>query len=150
MRIYYLFKINDSFSNLYYNKTYYLYKMLEQISKSSRNDFIISYRLFSQMAIAYNKVEINSNLYKAFEHNSKYIKTLNKHILNDGVEKTKLTVYNTYIKIKTNQNLTAFFKVLVNEENIFVCDFNNKDYFWLSKVSPKSLYKKDFHSKIII
>ncbi len=24
MRVYYLFKINDSFSKLYYNKTYYL------------------------------------------------------------------------------------------------------------------------------
>lgn len=139
MRVYYLFKINDSFSKLYYNKTYYLYKMLEQISKSSQNDFIISYRLFSQMATAYNKVEINSNIYKAFEYNDKYMKTLNKHILNDGVEKTKLTVYNTYIKIRTNQNLTSFFKVLNKEKNIFVCDFNNKDYFWLSKVSSKSL-----------
>lgn len=139
MRVYYLFKINDSFSKLYYNKTYYLYKMLEQISKSSQNDFIISYRLFSQMATAYNKVEINSNIYKAFEYNDKYMKTLNKHILNDGVEKTKLTVYNTYIKIRTNQNLTSFFKVLNREKNIFVCDFNNKDYFWLSKVSSKSL-----------
>lgn len=139
MRVYYLFKINDSFSKLYYNKTYYLYKMLEQISKSSQNDFIISYRLFSQMATAYNKVEINGNIYKAFEYNDKYMKTLNKHILNDGVEKTKLTVYNTYIKIRTNQNLTSFFKVLNKEKNIFVCDFNNKDYFWLSKVSSKSL-----------
>ena len=139
MRVYYLFKINDSFSKLYYNKTYYLYKMLEQISKSSQNDFIISYRLFSQMATAYNKVEINSDIYKAFEYNDKYMKTLNKHILNDGVEKTKLTVYNTYIKIRTNQNLTSFFKVLNKEKNIFVCDFNNKDYFWLSKVSSKSL-----------
>lgn len=139
MRVYYLFKINDSFSKLYYNKTYYLYKMLEQISKSSQNDFIISYRLFSQMATAYNKVEINSNIYKVFEYNDKYMKTLNKHILNDGVEKTKLTVYNTYIKIRTNQNLTSFFKVLNKEKNIFVCDFNNKDYFWLSKVSSKSL-----------
>lgn len=139
MRVYYLFKINDSFSKLYYNKTYYLYKMLEQISKSSQNDFIIAYRLFSQMATAYNKVEINSNIYKAFEYNDKYMKTLNKHILDDGVEKTKLTVYNTYIKIRTNQNLTSFFKVLNKEKNIFVCDFNNKDYFWLSKVSSKSL-----------
>ena len=139
MRVYYLFKINDSFSKLYYNKTYYLYKMLEQISKSSQNDFIISYRLFSQMATAYNKVEINSNIYKAFEYNDKYMKTLNKHILNDGVEKTKLTVYNTYIKIRTNQNLTSFFMVLNKEKNIFVCDFNNKDYFWVSKVASKSL-----------
>lgn len=139
MRVYYLFKINDSFSKLYYNKTYYLYKMLEEISKSSKNDFIISYRLFEQMATAYDKTKINSMIYKKFMDDENYNKILNKHILDDGVEKTKLTVYNTYIKIKTNQNISAFFKILSNEENIFVCDFNNKDYFWLNKVVRKSL-----------
>lgn len=150
MRVYYLFKINDLFSKLYYNKTYYLYKMFEQISQSSKNDFIISYRLFEQMATPYNKTEINSNIYKTFSYNENYVKTLNKHVIDDGIEKTKLTVYNTYIKIKTNQNLTAFFEALEKEENIFVCDFNNKDYFWLNKVSPKYLYKIENNSKIII
>ena len=139
MRVYYLFKINDSFSKLYYNKTYYLYKMLEEISKSSKNDFIISYRLFEQMATAYDKTKINSMIYKKFMDDENYNKILNKHILDDGVEKTKLTVYNTYIKIKTNQYISAFFKILSNEENVFVCDFNNKDYFWLNKVVRKSL-----------
>lgn len=138
MRVYYLFKINDSFSKLYYNKTYYLYKMLEEISKSSKNDFIISYRLFEQMAVAFNKTEINSKIYRRYAFDSNYLKTLNKHVLDNKVEKTKLTVYNTYIKIKTNKNITEFFKVLSNEENIFVCDFNNKDYFWLSKVTSKN------------
>lgn len=139
MRVYYLFKINDSFSKLYYNKTYYLYKMLEQISESSQNDFIISYRLFSQMAIAFNKTKINSDLYRNYAYDHNYFKSLNKHILDNGVEKTKLTVYNTYIKIRTNKNITEFFNVLKNEENIFVCDFVNKDYFWLNKVILKSL-----------
>ena len=138
MRVYYLFKINDSFSKLYYNKTYYLYKMLEQISLSSKNDFIISYRLCEQMAVAFNKTEINSKIYRRYAFDSNYLKTLNKHVLDNKVEKTKLTVYNTYIKIKTNKNITEFFKVLSNEENIFVCDFNNKDYFWLSKVTSKN------------
>lgn len=139
MRVYYLFKINDSFSKLYFNKTYYLYKMLEQISVSSKNDFIISYRLFEQIATPFNKSKINSDIYKEYENNKDYIKILNKHILDGNVEKTKLTVYNTYIKIKTNKNITDFFKVLKDEKNMFVCDFNNKDYFWLDKVSVKTL-----------
>lgn len=139
MRVYYLFKINDSFSKLYYNKTYYLYKMLEQISKSSKNDFIISYRLFEQMANPFNKTKINAEIYKRYENNLYYQKNLNKHVLDNVFEKTKLTVYNTYIKIRTNKNVTEFFNVLDDEEGIFVCDFNNKDYFWLSKVSSKSL-----------
>ena len=80
MRVYYLFKINDYFSKLYFNKTYYLYKTLEQISLSSKNDFIISYRLFEQMALPYNKSQMNSNLFKKFYDDSNYTKTLNKHI----------------------------------------------------------------------
>lgn len=139
MRVYYLFKINDSFSKLYFNKTYYLYKMLEQISLSSKNDFIIAYRLFEQMATPFNKSKINADIYKKYEYNNNYIKILNKHTLDDGIEKTKLTVYNTYIKIKTNKNITEFFKILKDEKNMFVCDFNNKDYFWLDKVSVKTL-----------
>lgn len=139
MRVYYLFKINDSFSKLYHNKTYYLYKILEQISESSKNDFIISYRLFEQLAVAFNKAEVNGNIYKYYFSSEYYRKTLNKHELDDGVEKTKLTVYNTYVKIRTNKNITEFFKILEKEKNVFVCDFNNKDYFWLSKVTSKSL-----------
>lgn len=135
MRTYYLFKINDSFSKLYQNKTYYLYKMLEQISLSSKNDFIISYRLFEQMAVPYNKTNINSMLYRNYAFDSNYRKILNKHTFDDSIEKTKLTVYNTYIKIRTNKNFTTFFKELLKEENVFVCDFNNKDYFWLSKAA---------------
>lgn len=139
MRTYYLFKINDSFSKLYYNKTYYLYKMLEQISMSSKNDFIISYRLFEQMAVPFSKTKINSEIYRQYSYLNTYYKTLNKHMIDNKIEKTKLTVYNTYIKVKTNKNITEFFKIIEKEENVFVCDFVNKDYFWLSKVLTKKL-----------
>ena len=139
MRVYYIFKINDTFSNLYYNKTFYLYKMLEQISKTSQNDFIISYRLFEQMALPFSKSEINNRIYNRYYFDDSYCKTLNHHFLNNNEEKTKLTVYNTYIKIKTNKNMTSFFKCLNYDSNIFVCDFINKDYFWLSKVRLKML-----------
>lgn len=138
MRQYYIFKVNDNFSSLYNNKEFYLYKMFEQISKSNIKDFSVSYRLFSQMATAYDKSKINSSLYKAYMFNDSYTKTLNKHLYNDGIEKTKLVVYNSYIKINTNKNITCFFKNLVDNNNLFVCDFNNKDYFWLNKVAYRT------------
>ena len=139
MRTYYLFRINESFYNLYCNKTFYLYKMLEEISKSSENDFKISYRLFNQIAIPYNKSYINSLLYKKYMYNNNYEKILDKHKLIDEVERTKLTVFTTYIKVKSNKNIPVFFKDLKDEINVFVCDFNNKDYFFLNKVISKSL-----------
>ena len=48
------------------------------------------------------------------------------------------------LKIKSNKNITKFFKVLEKEENIFVCDFKNKDYFWLNKVQSKKLVQTNF------
>ena len=91
------------------------------------------------MATPFNRTDVNSKIYRKCAFDDSYKKTLNKHVLNNLTENTKLTVYNTYIKIKTNKNITDFFKVLENEENIFICDFNNKDYFWLSKVNAKNL-----------
>lgn len=134
MRTYYLFKINDSFSSLYQSKTYYLYKMLEQISNSNKSDIVLAYRLFEQISSNYDVQKINGNLYRNYNFNSNYTKSLNFHMLNNSIEKTKLFVHSTYIKIKTNKNITSFFKTLSLENNIFVCDFKNRDYFWLNSV----------------
>lgn len=144
MRCYYLFKINNNFSRLYSNKIYYLYKTLEDISKSNKNDFIVSYKLYSQIVGAYNKTEINSIIYRLFCFDKNYNKSLNKHTYNDGIEKTKLTVYNSYIKIKSNKNITKFFKPLRKEESILVCDFENKDYFWLNDSFLKTLAQSNY------
>lgn len=49
------------------------------------------------------------------------------------------------IKIKSNINYPSFFENINNySDNIFVCDFINKDYFWLNKVvkSKNSLVKQ--------
>jgi len=139
MRTYYIFKINDSFSNLYSNKTYYLFKMLDQIYNSNKNDFAISCRLFEQIIEPINRTKINSKIYKRYEYDPYYYKTLNKHLLDNNIEKTRLTTYNTYMKIKSNKNITEFLNVISVEENLFVCDFGNKDYFWLDKVLTKRL-----------
>ena len=139
MRCYYLFKINPSFSNLYYNKSYYLYKTLEDISKENKNNFMVTYNLYSQIVEGNDKYYMNNIIYNAFCFDRNYKRILNKHTYDNGVEKTRLTIYNSYIKIKSNKNITNFFKPLRKEENIFVCDFENRDYFWLNKSLSKIL-----------
>ena len=139
MKDFYIFKINDSFFNIYENKTYYLYKILENISKTSNNDFILSYKLYEQIILPFDKSNINSTIYKSYKKNKNYNKNLNKHILNNEKENTKLTIYNTYIKIKTNKSVPEFIKTIDKEDNLFICDFKNKNYFWLNKVLIKKL-----------
>ena len=60
-----------------------------------------------------------------------YDKKDNKHTINSSNELSRLTINTTYLKIKTNKNVPSFFYNIRNFKNIFVCDFNNHDYFLL-------------------
>jgi hypothetical protein len=71
-----------------------------------------------------------------------YSRNVNVHTIKNLYfdEISKLTVYNSHIKIKTNINYPTFIDSLRNfEKNIFVCDFINKDYFWLDKIKKETL-----------
>ena len=51
-------------------------------------------------------------------------------------------INNYNIKLKTENNYSVFFKYLNRyNNNLFVCDFENKDYFWLSILENGSLQK---------
>ena len=58
------------------------------------------------------------------------------HIVCNNNEYTKLVVEDYLIKIKTNQKYPFILKY-INCDNVFVCDFVNKDFFWLN-VNKKS------------
>ena len=46
----------------------------------------------------------------------------------------KMIISNSYIVIKSTKEIPTFFKILSKRKNIFICDFINKDYFWLSNI----------------
>ena len=48
-------------------------------------------------------------------------------------EESKLTINKAYLLLETNMIKSAFFNDLKNK-NLFVCDFENKDYFWLDSL----------------
>lgn len=49
-------------------------------------------------------------------------------------EVSKLTIYNSYMVLKSNVNNSSFFKELINIPNLFIIDFDAEDYFWLSSL----------------
>lgn len=144
MRIYYVFLVNEYFANFYNSKPSSLYKIFEQIYNLDNNDIILGYRIFEQIALPFNKNNINEYIYSRHCGELSYSKNLNKHIINNlySSEISKLTVYNSHIKIKSNINYPSFINTLREfEANIFVCDFVNKDYFWLDKINEDALVK---------
>lgn len=142
MRVYYVFVVNDFFASFYNSKPSSLYKIFEQIYNLNKNDIVLGYRIFEQIAIPFNKTNVNEYIYNRHCMELSYSRNVNVHTIKNLYfdEISKLTVYNSHIKIKTNINYPTFIDSLRNfEKNIFVCDFINKDYFWIDKIKKETL-----------
>lgn len=135
MRTYYVFNINNYFSYIYKKKPYKIYKMLESIMKENAHDMVLSYKLFEQIALSFNKNKLNAYFKFNYETKPNYYYKDNIHVIMNNNEYTKLVITNSNIKIKTNINFPIFLKSIYEyKENIFICDFVNKDYFWLESI----------------
>jgi len=138
MRTYYVFKINKYFSYVYKNKPYKIYKTIEEIYHVKEYDMVLTYKIYEQVALTFDKTNINNYISNIYRENKFYLKNNNTHIYANNFEYTKLVVTNSNLKIKSNVNNPIFLKDINNySDNIFVCDFINKDYFWLDKVIKK-------------
>ena len=145
MRTYYIFKINKYFSYVYRNKPYKIYKTIEEIYHTKDYDMVLTYKIYEQVALTFNKNELNEYLKNIYNDNCFYNKNSNIHTYNDIYEHTKLVITNSNLKIKTNINNPIFLKDLSNYyENIFICDFVNKDYFWLGELLKKDRQNNEY------
>ena len=136
MRTYYIFKIKEPYSYLTKDSPYNLYKVLENIYYLNNDQIKIAYNFFSQIREYFNKDILNNNLYEHYKNKDNYSKINNTHMIYDYFtkEKTKLIINKSYLYIKTTKDIPTFLKVLSKKDHLFVCDFINKDYFWLEEI----------------
>ena len=135
MRVFYLFNINDEFKSLTLDNPYTLFKTFNELYNFPRTDILVAYELLTQIISPFNKNKINHQLFNINRNNNFYTKFNNIHIINNyySDESTELTIKKLYMKIKTTVDTPSFLKEVENK-NIFVCDFQNKDYFWLENL----------------
>ena len=50
-------------------------------------------------------------------------------------EESKLIVNTNYLVIKSTKQIPTFLKAITRKEYVFVCDFDNTDYFWLEELA---------------
>ena len=107
MRIYYLFKLRDISLN---SKKVYL--ILEELFYLNKNKFNYGIKVFNDLCLPIDKT-----------------KFINRYIENES-----MIINNSHIIIKTDKNVSKFFKYLNGIDNhFFVCDFGSKDYFYLNE-----------------
>ncbi len=140
MRTFYIFKINNMFQTFYNDKSNILFKMFNEIYSSNDQDLINKFRLFEQITIPINKKIFNNYIMLKHRDDIFYTKNDNVHTIENDKEISRLTINNTFLKIKSNKNINTFIKDIVDSrECLFIIDFKNKDYFWVNEVKSKLL-----------
>lgn len=136
MRTFYFFEIKPELVVLLKDNPYELFKTLETIYYKNV-DLETSYQFIRQLINPISIKNLDISLFKHYKENYFYTKYKNVHSLHDVFRKenTILKLYKTYLKMETNVVKPKFFEELQKNHNFFVCDFKEKDYFWLDSLS---------------
>lgn len=135
MRVFYIYNVNDYFCSVYEKYPYKLYKMLEDAYLTKKNNINAATSIYDQMITSFNKLFLNNYIFVNNKLDVYYYHKDNKHLISNREEYSKLLVTSYCLKLKTNINYPQFFNnINCYSDNIFICDFINKDYFWLNKV----------------
>ena len=129
MRKYYLFAIKREYSELYSKNPYILYKTLENLYKLKKEDLVFGISLYNQicniMEVKRLKNYFNSICTK--KNNNKYLICINDDL-------ALFNIHYSCIICKCNKNFPSVFNAMnYYNKYLLVCDFENKDYFFLTK-----------------
>ena len=135
MRTFYIFKINKEMSILLKNSPYNLFRSLEGIYFMDKASISYGKDLLDDLIVPIDKIKYNRLIYDKNKDNDFYMKVGDNHrIINKyRKEDTNILVKNSHILLKTNiidKDIKKFLPV----NNLFACDFENKDYFWLEQL----------------
>lgn len=112
-----------------------MYKIIEELYYTKEYDMLVSYKYYQKFALEFNKLAINEYIYNINKKSPSYKRDNNIHVINNE-KYNKLIVNSTCIILKTNDIYSVFLNDLsLYLDNIFICDFQNKDYFWLDSLN---------------
>ena len=136
MRTFYVFKINNSLNTLYNKKTNNIYKILNRINNLDIKESKKAINIYRKIIRPIDKDKFNYLITKRHVNDFYYKKINNCHELKNAKEKSILFINKTYIKIVCSNNISSFFKdIFTIDKDLFVIDFNYKDYFYIREIS---------------
>ena len=138
MKLYYVFNIKSEIIDLYQDKSSSLYKILENIYYLHEEDANYGFSLFKELTNKNKIDELNNLLYIKFHKDLVYSKIDNEHIINDLYhdEVSVLKIKKSHLIVESNKSMSSFFKLLLDyNRNYFVCDFKDKDFFFIREIT---------------
>ena len=137
----YIFNVKEEFYKLYREKPSELFFIFNRIYHMKLSDKEYGYNLFSQISNFLDKSKINEVIKDKYKDKIMYSNNGNEHIINNLFlnEISILTIKNSNIKIESNVEKPAFLENLRDLKlNLFVCDFKNQDFFFITRKRVKS------------
>ena len=136
IRTYYIFKIKKHYAQIAEQKPYTIYKTIEDLYFLTKTELEKKNNNFIQMFSKFDYINLNNKINNKYKDIYTYTKFQNIHRINDyfNSERTKLIINPRYLVIRTTKQIPTFFEDLNEKNNIFICDFINKDYFWLNSI----------------
>jgi len=135
MRTFYVFKIRKEMTILTKETPYNLFRTIEHLYYLDEYNMDVSFKIFNDIFDSFNKNYVDKRINNLFKNNRYYSFENDKHIIYNKYkpESTFLKVYKSHIILKSDCiNPTLLVNYLMSD-NLFVCDFKNKDYFWLNE-----------------
>ncbi len=135
MRSFYVFKIKREISILTREIPYNLYKTIDNLYYLDTNSMDISFQVYKDLFDTFDINYMNKRIYNLFKSNRYYTYENNIHKIENKYrpEKTILKVYKSHLYIKSDAIDPTLLVNYLMSDNLFVCDFKNKDYFWLNE-----------------
>lgn len=136
MRTFYIFSIDKNVINLTKDDSYQLFNTFRKIKNLNNSDLSLGVNLYEQVAVPIAKDKYNRSLYKFYDQSDFYYKVKDNHTYINKYrnEESYLKVRNAFLKVESNLSNPDFFKYLKKFHNLFVCDFDNCDYFWTDRI----------------
>lgn len=136
MRTFYIFNIKKEMSILTHDTPYNLYRTIESLYYLDNINLGLSYKLYDQIFDSFDKEYMNVVINRIYQNNNYYYQENNRHVISNKYkpENSYLYIYRSHLLLKSNVIKPTLLTNYTNSDNLFVCDFKNKDYFWLSEV----------------
>ena len=145
MRRYYLFAIKKDFYKAYYNNGEILYKTLNNLYYLRNQNISYGLSVYDQICDVFKK-DIIINYFHI--KNGFFIKKKGKKILVDNImDNEKYIIEINYSCIIIYTDILPRILKLFNYYNprIFICDFENNDYFWNNNNFSNSYYELQYN-----
>lgn len=135
MRTFYVFKIKKEMTILTKETPYNLFRTIEHLYYLDEYNMDVSFKLYNDLFDSFNKDYVNKRLNSLFKNNRYYTYENDKHTIYNKYrpETTILKVYKSHIILKSDVIKPTLLVNYLMSDNLFVCDFKNKDYFWLNE-----------------